>query len=104
MRWRGGTRLASVVLVVALVAGACASDGGERAEPQGTQGEPGAGTWDTWLLDAPDTIAVAPPPEGEAAVVRWGSTTADQPWTELHLHVVAERAKDPVAASRATPS
>jgi hypothetical protein len=53
---------------VALVAGACASDGGERAEPQGTQGEPGAGTWDTWLLDAPDTIAVAPPPEGEAAV------------------------------------
>ncbi len=113
--------LVSLVLALGLVAGACGADGSDRAAPRPNEGEPGAGTWETWVLGAPDAIAVAPPPEGETsaaeaaeleelaaqrtpetdeAVARWGSTTADQPWTELHLQVVAERAKDPIAASR----
>lgn len=116
-------RLHALILVIALTAAACGTgDGGDTSDAAtGPQAEPGAGSWATWVLEAPDSIEVPPPPAGaeseaeateleemagertpemEDAVARWGENTPDQIWTEMHMDLVAERAKDPVAASR----
>ena len=116
----GRSRLIAVVATLALLAAGC-SDDGSSGVASGPQAEPGAGAWQTWVLGSPEEIEVPPPPaeaaaeaeaarleelaasrtpEAERAVERWGRGTPDQPWTEMHLDVVAERAKDPVAASR----
>ncbi len=85
--------------------------------------EPEAGTWATLVLSAPDQVEVPPPPEAglpdaaaeaeellelaaqrsperEQAVARWDQQPVQSPWALAHLQVVAERAKDPLAASR----
>jgi len=112
--------LALVASVALLVAGGC---GGGDA-PAGQRTEPSAGSWRTWVLSSPDQIPVPPPPaEGSPAaraeteelrrLARERSPATERDaragdgqaaigqWMEVNFEFVAERAKDPPAASRA---
>jgi membrane-associated phospholipid phosphatase len=104
-----------------MLAAGCGGDEGERGAP-GT--EPTAGSWRTWVLSSPGQIAVpAPPAAGSAAakadlaelrrlaetrtpaMARAARASAGrspfEPWMNVNFELVANRAKDPVAASRA---
>lgn len=97
---------------------------GQDETSDSTGAEPTAGSWKTWVLSAPEQIAVpAPPASGSAAAqaetdelarlqrartaaIRRSALTAARrspidPWMKLNFELVANRAKDPVAASRA---
>lgn len=99
----------------------CGDSDDERSGPSA---EPSAGSWNTWVLRSPGAIRVPPPPrEGSAAARRdedrmraarnertaseeraereFGADPAVKPWLERAMAFVAERAKDPPAASRA---
>ena len=103
-------------LVLAIVAGAC----GDAQAPAGSGAEPEAGEWKTWVLASPQEIAIpAPPADDDAereqlrktaaartpAMVRearrWDGPGAIERWMEVNFEYVADRAKDPPAASRA---
>ena len=107
------------------IAGALAVTGcGEAEKRAGPGAEPSAGGWKTWVLSSPGQIAVPPPPapgsaagKADLAEVRrlakartpgaergarfWNRQPAMEPWLQVSFDVVASRAKDPVAASRA---
>jgi len=97
--------------------------GGDDA-PADSRAEPSAGTWKTWVLPDPGRVSVPPPAaKGSAAaeaelaelrrLARTRSATTEQraragdglaaigQWMELNFQYVADRAKDPPAASRA---
>jgi len=108
------------VFLLALVAAGCGRPGAASAR---AGAEPGAGLWRTWVLASPWEVWVPPPAEpgspaaaADAArlraavagrtrevvaqVDRWDAEPAVAPWMELALDFVAQRTKDPVAASR----
>jgi hypothetical protein len=81
-------------------------------------------TWPTWVLSAPDEIAVPPPPvpgsvaersdaaelarlahdpgpRGAAIVRRWDQASATEPWTNLNVAFVSGTNIDPPRAARA---
>ncbi len=114
-----GRRLAPLVLAGALLAGACGDGSPGRQEARTRASE--VGGWDTWVLSSGDQITVPPPPTGAraeaeadevvelaeqrdadmaASIARWDDQPVGAVWQELHLEVVAERAKDPLQASR----
>ncbi|MGI8946136.1 MAG: phosphatase PAP2 family protein [Thermoleophilaceae bacterium] len=120
---RGPITLSILVLAFGLLAGGCgsSSDDGPGSSPPV---EPAAGTWKTWVLSSPGEIRVPPPPRPgspaderdeqrlraavanrtaseERAVREFGTDPAVQPWLERAMAFVAQRAKDPPAASRA---
>lgn len=136
---RSTPRRALVIgLALSLVAAACQSDGTDDVPPGAAPGapaddaapaatvvkaEPGAGTWDTWVLTAPDQFPVPPPPppgspqaeaelaeirdfvprrtpEINAMVERWDQNPLSTPWVEKNLEFVSARAKDPPLSSR----
>lgn len=111
--------MASALATLLLLAGC-----GGAAEGSGSAAEPTAGSWKTWVLDSPTQIAVPPPPAPgsadeerdraelerltsdrtpamERAAKSWDRQMAIEPWMNLNFELVAARAKDPVAASRA---
>jgi PAP2 superfamily len=114
------------VLVVALAIGLLANGCGDSddEEQAGPKTEPSAGNWQTWVLSSPGEIRVpAPPRPGSAAARRdekrlrtamdertaseekaervYDSNPPVKPWLERAMAFVAQRAKDPPAASRA---
>ncbi len=116
-----GIGLAAVALVAALLLSGCGNDE-QRASAPGP--EASAARWHTWVLSSPGEIAVAAPPAaGSAALaadvdelqrLRRTRTPAAtraaraaaagspiEPWMKVNFELVANRAKDPVAASRA---
>lgn len=111
----------ALTLVLVLSASACQSRTASSEETPAA--EPEAGTWATWILESPSEVAVPPPPEpgtpdaeADAAGLRaaaegrdeettsevdkWDADPAVAPWMELALDFIANRSKDPVAASR----
>ncbi|MEX0658553.1 MAG: phosphatase PAP2 family protein, partial [Egibacteraceae bacterium] len=109
-----------VLIVLALVLSGCAQS---TASGDGAGPDPTAGSWQTWLLTDADEVAVPPPPEPGSAeaesdadaaadatasldaeaveqVERWDVEPAVAPWMEMALDFIAQRSKDPVAASR----
>ena len=112
-------------LAALAMAGAFAISGcGEAEKTAGPKAETLAGGWKTWVLSSPGQIAVPPPPapgsaagKADLAEVRrlakartpgaergarfWNRQPAMEPWLQVSFDVVASRAKDPVAASRA---
>ena len=103
-------------LAVALVLSGCA----ETDAPAQDRAESSAGSWRTWVVGSADDIAVRPPPaetDAELAELRrvaasrtpamareaerWDGEAAIARWMEVNFDYVAERAKDPPAASRA---
>lgn len=134
---RGGpssrVRPAALLVVLAVTAGACGG-GGEStsggpttaAGVRAVEAEPTAGTWKTWVLEAPDQIPVPPPPADGSAeakaddaelrklagertpevadfVRRWSGDgePVSGPWMEMALEFISAREKDPPASSRA---
>lgn len=112
---------AGVALALSLLATGC-GEAEKQAAPFAA--EPSAGRWHTWVLSSPDEIAVpAPPAKGSAAeradlaelrrvqerrtpaVARAAEKAAArspiEPWMNVNFELVANRAKDPVTASRA---
>lgn len=107
-------------LVAAIALAGCGGDDG-----RGTPGaEPGAGSWRTWVLSSAEQFAVPPPPAAGSAAAKadvaqlrrmaeartpamsraaraWGRRSPLEPWMNVNFELVANRAKDPVAASRA---
>lgn len=113
--------LAAALAAAVLAAGCGSSDDDGRAGPRA---EPSAGEWRTWVLSAPDEVRVPPPPEQgsdaarrdeqrrgsamrertaseERAELEFGVNPAAAPWLQRAMAFVAQRAKDPPAASRA---
>ena len=93
-------------------------------ERSGPRSEPAAGNWRTWVLSSPGAIRVPPPPRAGSAAARrddqrlraaehertaseeraereFGADPAVKPWLERAMAFVAQRPKDPPAASRA---
>jgi hypothetical protein len=120
MSREGWLGLTAVALVAVLLTG-CGTDE-QRSSAPGT--EPTAGGWQTWVLSSASDIAVpAPPAPGSAAAradadeLRRAQRTrtpalaaaaradagrsAIQPWMNVNFELVPNRAKHPVAASRA---
>lgn len=128
---RAAPRLGALAVAVAM-AGAAAGCGGDgaksgksAAKPAATRGasvEEVAG-WPTWVLTAPDSIEVPPPPaEGSpereaelrevedlatrrtpevmARVERWNGAVPTEAWTVVNNEYIAARAKDPPMSSR----
>lgn len=115
----------SWVTAMALVVGVPLAGCGGTSDTMSSPGaEPTAGTWHTWVLQAAGAIAVAAPPAaGSAAaradvaalrrlrrtrtpaMVRTARAAAGrspiEPWMNVNFELVANRAKNPVAASRA---
>ncbi|MEX2619994.1 MAG: phosphatase PAP2 family protein [Egibacteraceae bacterium] len=114
-------RRVALLVVVALVASACGS--GAAVSAEALPPEPDAGDRAPWILASGAEVAVPPPPEAgspeaeedlaelraavagrtsedEALVERWDVVPAVAPWVERALDFVANRTKDPVAASR----
>lgn len=117
---RGVAKLFAV-LAAGVLAGGC---GDSPDEPSGVASEPSAGEWRTWVLSSPGEVRVPPPPRPgstaarrdehalvsagrgrtasqERAIHEFGADPAVTPWLELSMAFVAQRAKDPLAASRA---
>ncbi|MEA2492477.1 MAG: hypothetical protein QOJ29_388, partial [Thermoleophilaceae bacterium] len=113
--------------VVALSASLLLAATGCGGAPKAPLALPSAGgevaTWPTWVLSAPDQIAVAPPPRrGSSAektdtaefnrlarnpgrrateiVRRWDQTSATEPWTKLNVAVVSATTIEPPLAAR----
>lgn len=115
-----------LTLLLATAAAGCGGGGDDDEEGAGESRQTAnvaedVGQWDTWVLSSGDQIDVPPPPEGaaaeadadeaadavaglsaeaQAAIERWATEPAGSPWQAEHLRVVAERAKDPLQASR----
>jgi membrane-associated phospholipid phosphatase len=114
-----GPAAASLVVAAVMLAGC-----GQADRPQSPLAEPAAGTWKTWVLSSPDQIAVPAPPKADSAAQRADVSELErlrrtrtpamaraaraaarqspiEPWMDVNFELVANRAKDPVAASRA---
>ena len=115
----------AAALVALLVVGVPASGCGESDdERSGPRTEPSAANWKTWVLPSPAAIRVPPPPRPGSAAERrdeqrlraaehertaseeraereFGADPAVKPWLERAMAFVAQRPKDPPAASRA---
>jgi membrane-associated phospholipid phosphatase len=109
-----------IALTTALLLLSAACGGSPAATAEAPVDEPG--TWATWVLTSPSEIDVPPPPaagspaaEADLAALRdradlddraaevvrrWDTEPALTPWMELALDFIANRTKDPVAASR----
>lgn len=112
---------AALALAAFAVSGCGDSDDEERSGPRA---EPTAGKWKTWVLSSPEAIKVPPPQQPGSAGARRdeerrrvardertaseertehqvGGNPAVRPWLERAMAFVAQRPKDPPAASRA---
>jgi len=112
--------LATAVVLAALAVGGC----GEDDAPAGPRAEASAGTWRTWVLSSPGQIAVPAPPTEDSAEAKaelaelrrlgrsrtaaverevraWDGPAGIERWMAVNFELVAARAKDPPAASRA---
>ncbi len=121
MSRKRSTGLTAIALAAALLLSACGQD--EQATP-GPRAEPAAGGWQTWVLSSPDDVAVPAPPAAGSVAARADSDelrrlqrtrtpavarsaraaalrSPIEPWMDVNFKLVANRAKDPVAASRA---
>lgn len=121
MRRIRATGLVLLAAIAAMSLAAC-GDGDGAARADGA--EPGAGGWRTWVLSSADDIAVDAPPSSESAAsradiaelrraqrtrtpaaARTAAASARrsplEPWMNINFKLVANRAKNPVAASRA---
>jgi membrane-associated phospholipid phosphatase len=108
------------VMAMALLVVGC----GQSDSNSAPKGEPSAGRWHTWVLSSAQQIAVPAPPAPESAAARADvdelrrvarTRTAAmaqraraaahrspiEPWMNVNFELVANRAKNPVAASRA---
>jgi len=121
MRRRLRDRTVRWLLALGLVAASAVSACGDGNAPARSRSEPTAGAWKTWVLTSPDQVPVAPPPgDGSRAepaelerLVRarspaderdaraWNGLGAIGRWMDVNFDLVAARAKDPPAASRA---
>ena len=115
----------SLPFITALAAGALLAGCGDDdvATPRVAAPEPSAQRWQTWVLGAPDEIAVAPPPragssdalrddralrdavaartpEQDAALRSSEAESVVQPWLARAMQLVSQREKNPPAASR----
>jgi hypothetical protein len=109
------------VLAVGLISG-CGNSSDQKGA--GPPAEPSAGEWKTWVLSSPAEIHVPPPPKAgsdaarrdeqglrkamkertaseEKAEREFSVNPAGAPWLQRAMKFVAERPKDPPAASRA---
>ena len=105
-------------LLAGLLALALSGCGGENSAD--ASAESTAGAWTTWVLPSADAVSVpAPPadpdreraelerlarartPEMERLARAWDGQRAIERWMEVNFEYVADRAKDPPAASRA---
>lgn len=116
-------RLVALVTGV-LSLGVASGCGGSDDKRAGPRAEPSAGEWKTWVLSSPGEIRVPPPPAPGSAAARederglqsamrkrtateersereFGVNPAGAPWLQRAMSFVAQRAKDPPAASRA---
>lgn len=112
--------LVALAMALALVLVGC----GEASKSAAPGPEPSAGSWKTWVLSSRDQVAVPRPPTAASPVAQveiaelrrlakartpameraarfWNRQPAMEPWMKVSFDVVASRAKDPVAASRA---
>ena len=123
-RSRRSICFAAGVVLISLVVVSC---GGDEAAPGAPMSaappEPTAGRWDTWVLESPGDIVVAPPPEEGsdafeadrselerqtaspspevlASIQRWSGGLPTAPWTETAFDFVSQAAKDPPLSSR----
>jgi len=113
---RSRSPLVLAAIAVALAAGGCGDDGSAAEK----SAESSAASWRTWVLRSADQIAVPSPPRDTDAELaelrrvaaartpamarearRWDGQGAIARWMEVNFDYVAERAKDPPAASRA---
>jgi membrane-associated phospholipid phosphatase len=102
---------------LALIAAAAFAGCGAEA-PATTQAERTAGSWETWVLPSGAAVALPAPPRGdesdelrriagertseeERSARRWDGQAAIERWMDVNFDLVAARAKDPPAASRA---
>jgi hypothetical protein len=115
-------RVALLAGLVLLAVSGCGNSGDD--ERAGPPAEPTAGKWETWVLASPEEIRVPPPPQpGSEAAKRdeqrlhramnertaseeraereFGVNPAGAPWLQRAMKFVAQRPKDPPAASRA---
>jgi hypothetical protein len=95
-----------VLLVTALVAvpgcgGSSTNDHIDDAGPAATTASADIARWPTWVVGAPGTIVVPPPPADLPASVSGGSSALGGEWIEKGMEFVSARTKDPPAASRA---
>ena len=121
MKRSRGIAATLVVLAIGVPAAGC---GESDDEPSGPRSDPAAGSWRTWVLSSPGAIRVPPPPRPGSAAARrdedrrraavhertaseeraereFGADPVVKPWLERAMAFVAQRAKDPPAASRA---
>jgi len=119
---RNGTHGACLLLAIVVAAAGCG--GSARSAGSAVSAEPSAGGWKTWVLRSPGQIAVPPPPAAGSpaskseraellrlakartpAMVRsaevFNRQPVMEPWMNVNFELVANRAKNPVAASRA---
>jgi len=111
----------SLVVAATLLLVACGNDEHKATTPGA---EPTAGSWQTWVLSNASEIAVPAPPAPDSAAARADAAALKraaatrtpaqaaaarraaagspiQPWMNVNFELVANRAKNPVAASRA---
>lgn len=111
----------AMALAAVGVPAGCGESDDERTGPRT---EPSAANWKPWVLSSPGEVRVPPPPRPGSAAARrdeerlraaihertaseeraereFGADPAVKPWLERAMAFVAERAKDPPAASRA---
>src|SRR5690349_15380594 len=109
----------SLVVAATLLLVACGNDEHKATTPGA---EPTAGSWQTWVLSNASEIAVPAPPAPDSAAARADAAALKraaatrtpaqaaaarraaagspiQPWMNVNFELVANRAKNPVAAS-----
>ena len=123
MRESRGLRMVLVACALAgALLGGCGSS--DDDDDSGPKAEPAAGEWKTWVLGSPAEIRVPPPPRAGSEAARrderrlrsamrgrtaseeraereFGTEPPAAPWLQRAMTFVAQRPKDPPAASRA---
>ena len=90
----------AVAVVVALVMAACGS-GGSSDENEGAAVASDVADWPTWVVGAPGSIDVPPPPAGLPSSTSGSTAPLGGEWIEKAMEFVSARTKDPPASSRA---
>lgn len=98
-------RVVAAVTLCLMPLAACSSPGGRVSARAPSIAEPDVTGWETWVLPSPGAVAPSGAPELPAAVAGAPARPSDEPlgarWIELAMDYVAQRTKDPPAASRA---